>query len=465
MKILLVQPLFLERHISSLEKYAPMGSIALTGYIKEHNKNIDIEIYDTNVEKDSSIEKTIDFILKHNPQILGLTSMTTNIKAALKIAKAIKTIKPSIITVIGGIHPTVAPEHVLSNKAVDFIVMGEGEITFSEFLKNINNPRNYKKIDGLGYKENGKIMLNKRRELIKNLDELPIPAYDLLKIEKYRSPYGSRSPFISMIRSRGCPFQCIFCGVQNMFGRIYRSQSPERTIKEIDYLINKFNIKEISFKDSEFTLNQKNTAEFCDLLSKKNYDLIWSCTARVDCGSLELYKKMKKAGCTTITFGMESGDQNILNILKKDITIEQINQAVKEAKKAGLKVSAGFIIGSPQETKETIMKSIKLSKKLNPDYVAFCFATPFPKTELREMAIKNNWLINPDSTAVAYMELIMNATNLSNEELKKYMKKAYRSFYFRPLYILKRLTMLNKEEIKGSIFGFLALVKTFFKKD
>lgn len=463
MKLLLVQPPFSEEKIASLIKYAPMGLIAIAAYVRENNKNIDLEIYDTNTEENCSVQETTRFILKYNPWILGLTSMTTNIKAALAIAEAVKGAKPDIITVIGGIHATVAPKEVLSNQAVDFIVMGEGEITFDEFLKNINNPEAYKNIVGLGYKKNGEIMLNRRRELIQNLDELPIPAYDLLKIKKYRSPYGSRSPFISVIRSRGCPFHCIFCGVQNMFGHIYRIQSPERTIKEIDYLIEKFDVKEIGFKDSEFTLNSQNTAAFCDLLARRNYDLIWSCNARVDCGNLDLYQKMKKAGCQTVAFGGESGDQDTLNVLKKGITIPQIRQAVKDAKKAGLKVSVNFMIGSPGETKETITKTIDLAKELNPDYVLFSFTTPFPGTELREMAIKNNWLINKDLTAVAYMELIMNATNLSIEELRKYMKKAYRSFYFRPSYILKRLTMLNKEEIKTSLSGFFALIKTFLK--
>ena len=464
MKVLLVQPPFLEEKISSLVKYAPMGLIAIAGYIRQ-NKNIQVEIYDANAENSQRpIQETINYIIKSNPDILGLTSMTANIETALKICRAVKQANSKIITVIGGIHTTVAPEQVLKNQNVDFIVVGEGEITFDQFLKKINYPETFNQIDGLGYKENKKIKINKRRELIKDLNQLPIPAYDLLEINHYRSPYGSRTPFISILRSRGCPFQCIFCGVQNIFGRSYRVQTPERTIQEIDYLINKFKIKEISFKDSEFTINQENVDRLCDLLIEKKYDLVWSCNARVDCSSLELYQKMKKAGCHTIAFGAESGDQNILDTIKKGITIEQTRQAVKNVKQAGIKASVSFILGNPGDNKETIEKTIKLAKEIDPDYVAFCFSTPFPGTELREMAIKNNWLINPDLTAVAYMELIMNATDLSDKELKKYMSKAYRSFYFRPSYILKRLTMINKDELKTSIYGFLALLKTIFKK-
>lgn len=463
MKVLLVQPPFIEEEITSLVKYAPMGLIALAAYIRQDN-NIDVEIYDANVEEDLTTEKIVESILGHNPKVLGLTSMTTNINSALKIARMVKIAEPSITTVIGGIHATISPGEVLSHQTIDFVVMGEGEITFNDFLKNINDQSRYKDIDGLGYKENGQIVLNKRRELIKDLNPLPIPAYDLLKVEKYRSPYGSRTPFISVIRSRGCPYRCIFCGVQNMFGHTYRTQSSQRTMEEIDYLVNTFKIKEIGFKDSEFTLNARNVSKLCDLLKDRDYDLIWSCNARVDCADLILYKKMREAGCRTIAFGAESGDQDILNTLKKDITIQKIEQAVKDCQKAKIKVSVNFMIGNPGDTRDTIEKTIELSKKLNPDYAFFSFTTPFPGTELREMAIKNNWLINPDLSAVAYMELIMNATNLSTEELKKYMDKAYRSFYLRISYVLKRLRMFNKDEIKTSLLGLNAVIKALFLK-
>jgi len=463
MKILLVQPPFVKDKIASLVKYPPMGLISIAGYARQ-NKDIQVEIYDANTENSQRpIQETVSYIIKSNPDIVGLTSMTANIKIALEICQAVKQANPKIITVTGGIHTTVSPEEVLKNQTVDFIVIGEGEITFDEFLKKINYPETFNQIKGLGYKENGQIKINPRRELIKDLNQLPIPAYDLLKIDHYRSPYGSRMPFMTVLRSRGCPFQCTFCGVQNMFGRAYRVQTPERTIQEIDYLVNKFKIREIGFKDSEFTINQENISRFCDLLIEKKYDLIWSCNARVDCDNAELYQKMKKAGCHTIAFGAESGDQNILDSIKKNITIEQTRQTIKKAKQAGILVSVNFMIGNPGENKETIEKTIKLAKEIDPDYAAFCFATPFPGTELREMAIKNNWLLNPDLTSVAYMELIMNATNLSNEDLKKYMSKAYRSFYLRPSYILKRLTMINKNEIKTSIGGFLAILKTIFK--
>ncbi len=465
MKILLVQPPFLEKNITSVIKYAPMGLLALAAYLRGKKPDILLEIFDANVQDNYSLEDIIKYVLSYEPHILGLSSMTINIKSALTIAAEVKKNKPNIIVVFGGIHPTVEPKSVLAHPAVDFIVIGEGEITCDELLKNIDKPEKYALIDGLGYKENGQPIINKRRDLIKNLDELPIPAYDLIKIEKYRSPYTSRTPFVSVIRSRGCPFRCIFCGVQNMFGRIYRVQSPIRTIKEIDYLTNKFKVREIGFKDSEFVINVNNVNELCDRLIEKKYDLIWSCNARVNTTDFTLYQKKHQAGCHTISFGVESGDEEILKNLKKDITLKQAREAVSAAKKAGIKVSVNFMLGNPGETKETIAKTIKFAKDLKPDYVNFGFATPFPGTELREVALKNNWLIDKDPTAANYLKLSMNATNLSNDELGKEVNKAYFQFYFRPSYLLKRLTMLNnKDELVTSLKGLKVLLRSFLKR-
>ncbi|MBU4360267.1 B12-binding domain-containing radical SAM protein [Patescibacteria group bacterium] len=465
MKILFVQPPFSNnKSIYDLTRYAPTGLPAVAAYVRERNANLEIEIYDTNIKEDYSIETIIKYILDKKPDILGMTAMTINILPALEIIDRVKGQNPNITVVVGGIHVTILPEEILSHRSVDFVVIGEGEIICDELLKNLNKPENYKDIKGLGYKENGQIKINERRELIKDINELPIPAYDLLELKKYHSPYTLRTPFASMMRSRGCPFQCIFCGVQNMFGQRFRVQTPERTIKEIEHLINRYGIREISFKDSEFTIDVKNLMDFCDLLIKNKYDLVWSANARVDRINPEMYRKMKKAGCHTVTFGVESGDQEILNILKKNVTLEQGSLAVKAAKKAGLNTNAGYMLGCPFETKETLNKTIDFACELDTDYVSFGFATPFPGTEMRELADEHGWMLGKDLTHTTYTDLTMNATNLSNEELKAVSKKAFMRFYLRPKYILKRLTKLNKHDLKNSVNGFNLLLKNYFLK-
>lgn len=414
-EITLVEPSTGAKKITTF-KYPPMGLIALAGYLVTHCHNVYLS-HDSNVKTD----------------IVGISSMSVNINESFKIAKEIKAKNPKSFIILGGIHPTVMPEHALSEPAVDLVVIGEGEITMLEILN--DNP--FGEIDGIAYRQDGKVKINKRRKLIKNLDILPIPAYDLLDFTKYHSPYARRKPFMSMVRSRGCPFACTFCGNPKMFGRTFRVQSPQRTMDEIVHLVMYYNIKELSFKDTELTLDPR-LGELCERLIYFNGGFIWSCNGRVSNVNKKLLDLMKKAGCYSITFGIESGDQGILDLMKKQITLEQAQEGVRLAKEAGLQVVNNFMIGNAFDTKETIEKTIDFAKKLNSDFAYFGFATPFPGTELREQALENNWILDESMDAIRYDDCMMNATNMTLEELKPYLKKAYKSFYFRPRFLLKK---------------------------
>lgn len=459
MKILLIQPPVAEENITSF-MYPPMGLISLASVIRQSKD--EVKIHDCNLYRQSYSE-AVKLIRSWKPDIVGITAMTVNINHGLQMAVKVKKINRKIVTIIGGVHATVAPKEVLKHKDVDFIVVGEGDKVIASFLKEFKEKKNFSKVKSLGYKKYNKLFLNPREELVEDLSLLPIPAYDLLDFYKYRAPYTSRHPFMSMIRSRGCPYLCTFCGVQSVFAHKYRTQTPKRTIQEIKYLINNYHIKELSFKDSEFTLNNKNVEELCDLLIKEKFDLTWACNGRVNNVNQKILNKMKKAGCVSVTFGVESGDQKILNNLKKGITPVQVKRAVVMAKKAGLKVVTNFMIGNPEDTKETIEKTIKFAVDLDTDYTYFGFTTPFPGTQLREDAVKNKWLLHKELDAVKYEDLTMNATSLKNEELKEYLNKAYRSFYFRPKYIFRRLLKLTPDEIHNSIYGLRNILIDLYK--
>lgn len=459
MKILLVQPPVAEKDITSF-MYPPMGLISLAATVRQAGH--EVAIHDCNLYA-QSFNQVLAKIRETKPDLIGITAMTVNISQGLDLAKRVKKISPKIITVVGGVHATVAPEHVLRDKNVDFIVIAEGEISFNNLLLAIEKNGDLKRVKGIGYKVGAKKIINERQPLIEDVSQLPIPAYDLLEFAKYRAPYTARHPFMSMIRSRGCPYLCTFCGVQSVFAHKYRCQKPQRALEEIRYLVEHFGVKELSFKDSEFTLDVKNVEELCDLLISAKFDLTWNCNGRVNNVNLKMLKKMKKAGCVSITYGVESGDQRILDNLKKGITPDQVRGAVAISKKAGLKIVTNFMIGNPGDTKETLEKTIKFAVELDTDYTYFGFTTPFPGTELREQAIKNNWLLRKELDAVKYEDLTMNATSLGNEQLKEYLNKAYRAFYFRPKYILRRLTKLNRDEIQNSIYGFWSIVSDFYK--
>lgn len=458
MKVLLIQPPVAERDITSF-MYPPMGLISLAATVRMTGSHV--LIHDCNLYS-QSFEKAIKLAREFKPDIVGLTAMTVNINNAFLMAEKIKRVSEKIKIVVGGVHATVVPMDVLENKNIDFVVIGEGEVSFNNLLKTLGSNGNVSKAKGIGYKSGRRKIVNEKQPLIEDVSSLPIPAYDLLDFDKYRAPYTARHPFMSMIRSRGCPYQCTFCGVQSVFAHKYRCQTPARTLDEIMYLVKKFGVKEISFKDSEFTLNGRNVEELCDLLIKAKFDLTWNCNGRVNNVNLRMLKKMRKAGCRGITYGVESGDQKILDNLKKAITPDKVREAIRISKEAGLKVITNFMIGNPGDNKETIEKTIRFAAELDTDYTYFGFTTPFPGTELREQALKNKWLLNEKLDAVKYEDITMNATSLAADELKEYLNKAYRSFYFRPKYILRRLTKLNRDEIQNSFNGLKSILKDFY---
>lgn len=458
MKILLIEPSTGEIGITSFE-YPPMGLTALAAYIR--SKGHAVSIYDANLAK-ATVKQVKNIVRKINPDIVGISSMSLTINTTFKIATAIKSLDLKISVIVGGIHPTVCPTHTLSNIAIDAIVIGEGELTAIELIDAIKYGRDLSKIKGIGFRKNNKVIINLRRELIPIMDELPIPAYDLIPLNRYRSPYATRSPFAAIMRSRGCIFNCTFCSNSKTFGQTFRCQSPQRTIEEITYLKKNFNIKELSFKDTELTLD-KNLETFCDVLIHKKFDIIWSCNGRASNVNQNLLKKMKRAGCVSITYGIESGDETILKNIKKPIRLEDAHRAVTLTKEAGIKVVTNFMIGNPGDTKETIEKTIELAVKLSPDYAYFGFTTPFPGTELREQAKKNNWMLAEDMDVIRYDDCIMNATSLSTEELNTCLDTAYRRFYFRLPYIIKRLRNFRLNEARISLRGLRSIVNNTYR--
>lgn len=457
LRVLFIQPpAVLEGDLMNHIKYPPLGITSIAGYIR--SKDYIVDLYDA-YSLNGTVKTIIDRTNSFKADVIAISSTTALINNTFKIAEAIKEYDKKIKVVVGGSHATADPTHCLSNKNVDVALIGEGEISFHRTLQAFEHCKKLDKIEGIAYKNSKGKIITSKPSLIKNIDELPFPAYDLLPLDEYKNPYSTRKPFTSMCRTRGCSYVCTYCEIPQIYKKTFRIQSPERTIKEIDYLVNNFGIKEIAFKDPIFTLDRKNVMDFCDLLIKKNYDLIWSANSRVDNITQEMCFKMREAGCVSLTFGLESGDQEILNNLKKHATLEQARQAINYAKKAKIKIVANFMVGNPGETKESINKTIEFMKEIDPDYVNIAFTTALPGTELWDQAEENNWIKYKDYSSVHYEDIQMNATNISDEELRKLLNKIYRKFYFRPRYILKRAMKLNLPEIKNSWNGLFFILR------
>ena len=449
MKILFIHPAAdINLKIQEGLKYPPLGVAFISAVALEQGHSV--RIFDANVEKKPfhSMRKLLE---DFQPDVVGISFTSILSESAHFTAGFIKRTLPSAAVIAGGYHPTVEPLEVIKDANFDAVVVGEGEITFIEWLKAYaSTDKDYSKIKGLVFRRNGRAIINPQRELIPDLDTLPLPAYGLLPITRYSSMVSTRSPYITFIRSRGCPFNCIFCGVQRMFGKKYRVQSPQKTISEINRLIQEFKIKEVLFKDSDFLIDRNNVIKLCKLMIERKFDLVWSCNGRVDMVDEEIILLMRKAGCKMITYGVESGNQEILNNLKKEFTLEQVNKAMQITKNAGIQVTLNIIFGSPQETKESAQQTMTFVKQLDPDYLNSAFLTAFPGSSLYNDALTNGWFIDGEPNSSAYEQLRVNATKMSVKELSGLVKEAARAFYLRPGYIAKKLRHLSYAEMKNN---------------
>lgn len=411
----------------------PLGIAYIASYVRERGYSVDI--VNLRLWGDEWEQKLKNKIISEKPRYIGLSCVTPLIEKCRAVASYIKSINKDIKIIIGGPHPTVLPEETAKLDEFDIVVMGEGEFTVSEILKG----GDLNKVKGIIYKENNKLIKTEPREINMDLDQLPWPTYDLIPIDKYVNPFFGKSVIIAT--GRGCPFKCIFCP-SNLIGEgKYRLRNVKDVVDEMEFLYKKYGIKGFMMMDETFTLYPNRVIEICNEIIKRKMKIKWACDTRVNTVSEELLRKMKEAGFRLVKFGIESGDDEILKIIKKGITVDMVKKAVKLAKKVGLEVHGFFIIGHPYDTKETILKTINLSKELPLDFVQFSIMVPFPGTEIYSMAkqskgitlLSDNW-----NNFKKYGKPIIELPTVSREELEKFHAMAYKQFYFRPSYLVKR---------------------------
>ncbi len=466
-KVILIYPPFsmAERYGAGLEAIGtclpPLGLLSLAAVLEE--SSYEVKVYDSDL-LNSAVGEMVDFVKDFNPDFVGIYCNTSNYNRVIDYADSIKKIKNAPIC-LGGPHPIIMPEEVLKNESVDFVIMGEGELTIIELLEFLNKGKILSAVKGLAFKEkDGSIVVNERREPIKDLDSLPMPARHLVEIEKYRpSPHQYKElPMTTMVVSRGCPFGCLFCASRNVWGKVYRTRSVHKVIEEIKFLIERYGVKNILFFDDLWGLRDDWTRDFCQKLIDEKIKISWSCERRVDTVNSEILKLMKKAGCYSIFYGIESFDQECLDAVNKGIKAEQAENVIKLTKKAGIEVRANFIIGLPLDTPEKMKRTIKKACQLNPDYVKFNVMTPYPGTLLYEQVKTGKWGIFKEdwNHAMNYFATFLPTGYKNFEELEKIRRYAFRKFHFRPRYIIAKLGKIrNWSDIKKYWEGFWALVK------
>jgi len=395
--------------------------------------------------------------------IVGISSSTPNSYKAYWLVKNVKKNFPALPIIFGGPHVAAIKSKIYQEcPEVDFLVFGEGEETTKELVKTIQNKESLSKVRGIAYKINGKIKVNKQRPLIKDLDTIPYPAYHLSNLQEYKPKIGTFRvlPFANIITSRGCPYKCIFCG-RIAWRHICRTRSVGNILGEIDILVRRYGVKEIAFFDDTFTLNRERIVKLCNGLIRKYPGLIWRCYSRVNHVDLELLKLMKRAGCYSIGYGIESGDDEILRIMRKGITTDLCRKAVKWAKQAGIEVRTYYMLNNLGDTRETIEKTINFSKELDSELADFGIAHPLPGSELREILptlprVKINKKLWDDWSALEGDYVSFTQNDLDEDFIKRAYFWANWGHYFRPNRIIKniRIALSNKYLFLG---GFAVL--------
>jgi radical SAM superfamily enzyme YgiQ (UPF0313 family) len=410
----------------------------------------------------------------------------------MNIAKLIKKIDASIKVVIGGNHATSFSDMVLKVPAFDFVVKGEGEITFYELCKNIlEGEKNFYKIKGIAYKDRDRIVKTENREFIANLDDLPMLDYSFMDLIKYtggsKSPYIMRTPLIGIISSRGCPGRCVYCTVRAVWGRTWRGKSPKRTVDEIELLHKKYGFREFSFLDDSASFNKVRWNAICEEIINRGLDIRWTTPNGIAHWTLDkpILLKMKKSGCYRITFGIESGNLEIRNFLGKPYLLSQAKELIQYANKIGMWTICTHILGFPYETREQIEDTIGFAKKSGTDFAAFYMLCPMPTSDVYKYFkdeglldfdfIFNDNIFNEEKYEEMYKTLNDEGTptkHFTSVEIKKIQTKAYRSFiiyraftFLNPLRVARKIHSMEDLEytFRLGFTGVKLLMKSFYK--
>lgn len=339
-------------------------------------------------------QQILTTIKKQKPDLIGLTCNSQNFKSALNIAKIAKDYNSKIHTVIGGPHPSLAGIESINNPYIDISIQGEGEKTIVELINALKNKKNLDSVKGICFKKNHKIIKNPPREFIADLDCLPFPHQYLSKTLINYSQHPL-SAFKGIFATRGCPNNCMFCGSKNIWSRVTRYRTPKNVIKEIISLM-KHGHKYIRFEDDTFGgMNQKYINTLCNLMIKKCPDIKWECEMNVSAVTDSTISIMKKAGCKLIQLGVESGNNQILKDIHKNITIEQAFSASQIIKKHKILLEVFFMVGFPQETEKSLNDTLNAINKINANFTVYSIFTPYPGTEIFSYC-QNKHLVTDD---------------------------------------------------------------------
>ena len=439
--------------------YVPPLSLMYVAALMER-EDVEVEIIDMDAER-LSYDETLRRLDRFSPDLLGFTTTTASFHPVLRWIRKFKA-DTGLPTLIGGEHLRLYPHETMTHQCIDYCIIGEAELPLPFFIRAFRDRLPFDGIRSLGFRRDGRVVIDRTLQMLDNIDAVPFPARHLIRNELYENIMMRRKNFTAMISSRGCPFRCAFC-CQNQ--QKYRARSPENFVDEIELNLKRFGIRDFDIYDSTFTADRKRVIAICDEIRRRKLDVGFTARSRVDVVNREMIDSLRRAGCHAIMYGIESSNEEILRRMNKGISREQVMATVDYTRRSGIESLGFFLFGFPGETRSTIEETIRFSLELPLDYAQYTVLWQLPETEIysyyRERGLEDYWAeYTLDETKERLIELI--DTEVSREECLAYVTSAYRRFYFRPRIILKRVRNLRSlrelRRLTGGAAGILSNV-------
>jgi radical SAM superfamily enzyme YgiQ (UPF0313 family) len=366
---------------------------------------------------------------RRKPDVIVCRMSIPSFKEDVQVLSCLKGFLPDTVQIGWGTLCTIRSEEVLEKSSLDIVIQDELEFTIPDVVEAAEGRSEPRNVKGISFKSDGRAISNQRRPLQKDLDVLPLPAYHLLDMAKYVIKESRFSPearsekvarFFSVVSSRGCPFNCVYCPYPLGFGKVWRGMSPKKTVDEIEHLATNYDIHGIWFRDQTFSMDMERASGICDEIMKRRLDIHWTCETRADRLDRDLVRKMKKAGCIWISMGVETGDLQLFDTIgKRGAVLETIENAFRITKEEGILRKAFVMVGLPGESWKTIRSTREFLEKIRPDALTVDVVTPYPGTQLFDMAEREKWLVSNDWSSYTSVDPIMSFSNFSSEDMKR----------------------------------------------
>lgn len=411
-------------------------------------------------------EKIAKIIKEFSPDLVGVSCLFSAMQWDMNnVCSIAKKLNPDIVTVVGGAHPGAMPERILRQHSdIDFVVIGEGEISFIDLLNALEFGSGIEKVDGIGFRADGTPVCTSKSKYIQDLDILPFPARHLFPMDKYLANAAAHStyrqtPFTQIITSRGCPFKCTFCALNNHWGKTQRVHSSKHVVDEIEHLVKTYGIKEIHFEDDNLTAKKKRAIEIFDGIIERRLGITWNVPSGMAVATLtdEILEKMKGSGCYSVSIAIESGNQDVLRrLMNKPVNLKVVPDLVRKIREVGMDARGFFILGYPGETKETIRQTVDFARELELDWAYFFIASALPNTELWKTCIEKGYLKEEDFDPVkSFYRSIIRTPEFTPEYLVEIREEAIIDVNFR------NNPNLLKYDIDKAIFSFKEVVDKY----